>query len=171
MENRGRNSGSNDRFYFLGLEITVDSNCGHEIKKMLAPWKKSYDKPRQHIKKQIHHFANKGPYSQSYGFPVVMLQIWELDHREGWVLKHWCFRIVVLDGGGNGNPLQYSGLRNPLDRGAQLATVHGVHGVTKSHTWLSNLACARVHTHTDTHTNHHSRREIEHSRWTWRLAH
>ena len=52
---------------FLGSEITVDSDCNHEIE-TLAPWKKSYDQPRKHIKKQKHHFANKGPYSQSYGF-------------------------------------------------------------------------------------------------------
>ena len=54
-------------FIFLGSKITVDVDCSHEIK-MLAPWKKSYDQPRQHIKKQRHYFANKGPHSQSYGF-------------------------------------------------------------------------------------------------------
>ena len=55
-------------FIFLGSKITVDGECSHEIKKMLAPWKKSYDQPRQHIKKQRHYFANKGPSSQGYGF-------------------------------------------------------------------------------------------------------
>ena len=55
-------------FIFLGSKITVDSDCSHEIKKTLAPWKKSFDKPRQHIKKQRHCFANKGPSSQGYGF-------------------------------------------------------------------------------------------------------
>ena len=54
-------------FIFFGSKITADGDCSHEIKR-LAPWKKSYDKPRQHIKKQRHHFANRGPYSQSYGF-------------------------------------------------------------------------------------------------------
>ena len=54
-------------FIFLGSEITADGDCSHEIK-MLAPWKKSYDQPRQHIKKQRHYFANKGPSSQGYGF-------------------------------------------------------------------------------------------------------
>ena len=54
-------------FIFLGSKITADGDCSHEIK-MLAPWKKSYDQPRQHIKKQRHYFANKGPSSQSYGF-------------------------------------------------------------------------------------------------------
>ena len=47
-------------FIFLGSKITVDGDCSHEIKRMLAPWKKSYDKPRQHIKKQRHPFADKG---------------------------------------------------------------------------------------------------------------
>ena len=54
-------------FIFLGFKITEDSDCSHEIK-ILAPWKKSYDKPRQCIKKQRHHFADKDPHSQSYGF-------------------------------------------------------------------------------------------------------
>ena len=54
-------------FIFLGSKITADGDCSHEIK-MLAPWKKSYDQPRQHIKKQRHYFANKGPTNQSYGF-------------------------------------------------------------------------------------------------------
>ena len=55
-------------FIFLGPQITADSDCGSEIKKMLAPWKESYHKPREHIKKQRHHFANKGPCSQSFSF-------------------------------------------------------------------------------------------------------
>ena len=50
-----------------GSKITADGDCNHEIK-MLAPWKKCYDQYRQHIKKQRHYFASKGPYSQSYGF-------------------------------------------------------------------------------------------------------
>ena len=54
-------------FIFLGSKIIADGDCSHEIK-MLAPWKKSYDQPRQHFKKQRHHFPNKGPSSQSYGF-------------------------------------------------------------------------------------------------------
>ena len=64
--------------------------------KTLAPWKKSYDKPRQCIKKQRCHFANKGPSSQSYGFSSSHVQMWQLDHKEGWALKNWCFRILVL---------------------------------------------------------------------------
>ena len=57
----------------------------------------SYDKTRQHIKKQKHHFANRGPYSQSYGFSSSHVRMWELDHKEGWAPKNWCFRIVVLE--------------------------------------------------------------------------
>ena len=54
-------------FIFLGSKISADGDCSHEIK-MLTPWKESYDQPGQHIKKQRHYFANKGPSSQGYGF-------------------------------------------------------------------------------------------------------
>ena len=57
----------------------------------------SYEKPRQRIKKQRHHFADKGLYSQSYGFSSSHVWLWELDHKEGWVPKHRCFRTVVLE--------------------------------------------------------------------------
>ena len=57
----------------------------------------SYDKPRQCIKRQRHLFADKGPYSQSYGFSSSHVWMWELDHKEGWVLKNRCFWIAVLD--------------------------------------------------------------------------
>ena len=53
---------------FLGSKITADGDCSHEIKKMLAPWKESYEKSRQNIKKKRHHVANKCPYNESYGF-------------------------------------------------------------------------------------------------------
>ena len=55
-------------FLFLGSKMTADGDCSHEIKRRKTPWKKSYDQPRQHIKKQRHCFANKGPSSQSFGF-------------------------------------------------------------------------------------------------------
>ena len=61
---------------------------------MLAPWKKSYDKS---IKKQRHHFANKGPSSQSYGFSSSHVWMWALDHKEDWEPKNCCFWIVVLE--------------------------------------------------------------------------
>ena len=65
--------------------------------KMLAPWKKSYDKPRQHIKKQRHCFADKGLSNQSYGFSSSCVWMWELDLKEGWVPKNWCFWTRVLE--------------------------------------------------------------------------
>ena len=64
---------------------------------MPAPWEKSYDKPRQHIKKQRHYFAKKGPYSQSYGFSRCHVWMWELDYKESWVMKNWCFWPVGLE--------------------------------------------------------------------------
>ena len=64
---------------------------------MLAPWKKSYDQPRQCIKKQRHYFANKGPSSQSYGFSSSHKWMWELDYKESWALTNWCFWTVVLE--------------------------------------------------------------------------
>ena len=54
-------------FIFLGSKITADGDCSHEIKKMLTPWKESYDQPRQYIEKQRYYFANKDPSSQGYG--------------------------------------------------------------------------------------------------------
>ena len=79
-----------------GSKITADGNCSHKIK-TLAPWKESYDKPRQCIEKQRHHFADKGPYSQGYGFSSSHVQMWELNHKEGWRPKNWCFWTVVLE--------------------------------------------------------------------------
>ena len=99
--------------YLLGLQ----NHCGWWLqpcnKKMLVYWKESNDKPRQHIKGQRQHFAevreskgwDKGWDSQTYGFSSRHVQMWELDHKEGWVLKNWCFRKVVLD----------KSLESPLD--------------------------------------------------------
>ena len=64
---------------------------------MLAPWKKSYDKPRQHIKKQRHYFANKVPCSQSYSFSSSHVWIWNLYYKASWALKNLCFWTVVLE--------------------------------------------------------------------------
>ena len=70
----------------------------HEIKKkMLTPWKEGSDKTRQLIKKQRHHFANKDPYSQRYGFSSSHIWMWELDYKENWPPKNWCFWTVVLE--------------------------------------------------------------------------
>ena len=67
-------------FILGGSKITADGDCSHEIK-TLVPWKKSYDQPGQHIKKQRHYFANKGPSSQNYGFPIVIYGC------ESWTIK------------------------------------------------------------------------------------
>ena len=64
---------------------------------MLAPWKKSYDQPRQHIKKQRHYVANKGLSNQSYGFSSSHVWMWELHYKKSLVPKNWCFRTVVLE--------------------------------------------------------------------------
>ena len=64
---------------------------------MLAPWKKSYDQPTQHIKKQRHYFADKGPYSQSYGFSSSQVWMLGLEYKESWTLNNWCFWTMVLE--------------------------------------------------------------------------
>ena len=64
---------------------------------MLTPWQENYDQPRRHIKKQRHYFANKGVSSQGYGFSSSHICMWELDYKESWVQKNWCFWTVVLE--------------------------------------------------------------------------
>ena len=63
---------------------------------MLTPWKESYDQPRQHIKKQRHNFVNKVPSSQGYDYSSSHVWMWELNYKETWALKNWCFWTVVL---------------------------------------------------------------------------
>ena len=63
---------------------------------MLGLWEKNYDKPSQHIKKQRHHIDDKDQYSQSYGLSSSHVWMWELDYKESWALKNWCFWTVVL---------------------------------------------------------------------------
>ena len=65
--------------------------------KDICSLEESYDKPGQHIKKQRHYFADKGPSSQSYGFSSSHVWMWELDHKESWAPKNWCFGTVVLE--------------------------------------------------------------------------
>ena len=65
--------------------------------RVLALWKESYDKPRQCIEKQRHYFAVKGPSSQRYGFSSSHVWMWELDYKESWAPKYWCFWTVVLE--------------------------------------------------------------------------
>ena len=77
-------------------KITSDSDCSHKIK-AFALGKESYGKPRQHVKKQNHYFVNKGLSRQSYGFSSSHARMWEVDHKESWMLKNWCFWTVVLE--------------------------------------------------------------------------
>ena len=76
-------------------QISVDGGFSHEIKRCSLEGK--LWQTRQHIKKQRHHFANKGLYSQSYGFSSHHEQVWKLDHKESWVLKNWHFWTLVLE--------------------------------------------------------------------------
>ena len=92
----GETTETGSDFTFLGSKITEDGDDSHEIK-TLAPWKKSYDQPRQHIKSQRHYFADKFPSSQSYGFSSSHVWMWDLDHKESWVLKNWRFWTAVLE--------------------------------------------------------------------------
>ena len=84
-------------FIFLGSKITTDGNCSHEIKRCLLLGRKVMTKLRQHIKKQRHYFATKGPSSQGYDFSSGHVWMWELVYKESWALKNWCFWTVVLE--------------------------------------------------------------------------
>ena len=92
----GEKRRSKDRFYFLGLQ----NHCGRWLPAMklniLTPWKKSYNKPRQHIKKQRHHLPIKVHIVKAMVFPV-QVWMWEFDLKEGEVPKNWHFQIVVLE--------------------------------------------------------------------------
>ena len=83
-------------FVFLGSKITVDGDCSPEIKRCLFLGRKAMTN-LDSILKSRHYFANKGPYSQSYGFSSSQVWMWELDHKESWVPKIWCFWTVVLE--------------------------------------------------------------------------
>ena len=84
-------------FIFLGSKITADGNCSHGIKRCLLLGSKALTNLDSILKKQRHYFINKCPYSQSYGFSSSCVKVWELDHREVWVLRNRCFLIVVLE--------------------------------------------------------------------------
>ena len=84
-------------FIFLGSKVTADGDCSHEITRCLLLGRKAMTIPRQHIKKQRHYFANKGPSSQGYGFSSGHVWMWELNHKEGWMTKNWRFWAVVLE--------------------------------------------------------------------------
>ena len=83
-------------FIFLGSKITADGDCSHEITRHLLLRRKVMTKLDSRLKSR-HYFANKGVPSQSYGFPSSHVWVWELDYKESWVLKNWCFWSVVLE--------------------------------------------------------------------------
>ena len=84
--------------FFGGSKITADGDCSHEIKRCLLLGKKAMTNLYRVLKgRVIYHFADTGPYSQRYGFSSSHVRMWELDHKEGWVQKKWCFQIVVLE--------------------------------------------------------------------------
>ena len=84
-------------FIFGGSRITADGGCSHEIQRHFFLGRKAMTNHRQCIQKQRHHLADKGPYSQSYDFSSSHVQLWELDHKDGWELKNWYFQTVVLE--------------------------------------------------------------------------
>ena len=89
-------------FIFLGSKITADGDWSHEIKRHLLLGRKTMTKLDSILKKR-HYFVNKGPSSQSYGF--FSCHVWELDYKESWAPKNWCFWTVVLE----------KALESPLD--------------------------------------------------------
>ena len=97
MANKWGDSGKSDWLYFGGLQNHSRWWMQPWNLKMLAPWKKNYDQPRHHLKKQRHYFVNKCPSSQSYGFSNSHVWMWDLDHKKGWVPKNWCFWTVMLE--------------------------------------------------------------------------
>ena len=84
-------------FIFWGSKISADGDYSHEIKRHLLLGRKAMTNLLHHIKKQRHDFADKGLSSQSYYFSRSHVWMWELDHKESWVLKNWCFWTVVLE--------------------------------------------------------------------------
>ena len=84
-------------FVFLGSRITADGDCSHEIKRCLLLGRKAMTNLNNVLKKQRYHFVDKGLYSQSYDFSGSHVWMWQLDHKERWAMKNWCFWTVVLE--------------------------------------------------------------------------
>ena len=84
-------------FICLGSKIITDGWLQPQNQKTFAPWKESYDQPRQHIKKVRHYFANKEFSSQNYGFSSTHVWMWELDHKGGWGSKNSCISTVLFE--------------------------------------------------------------------------
>ena len=100
---------------------------------MFASFKKSCDQPRQHIKKQRHYFANKGLYSQGYGFPSSHVWMWQSDYKESWVPENWCFWTVVLEKTLE-SPLDCKEIQRVHSKGNAVLNIHWIF----SWSWNSN---------------------------------
>ena len=99
MANRWRNNGNGERLYFLGPKSLQMVTAAVKLKDACSLEDKLYQ-PRQHIKKQRHYFANKGPSSRSYGISISHVWMWELEYKESWVPKNdafelWCWRRLL----------------------------------------------------------------------------
>ena len=95
--NRWENNENSNRLYFLGLQNHCRMLTTAIKLKDACSLENSYDQTRQHIKKQRHYLATKGPSNQSYGFSSSHVYMWKLDHKESWALKNWCFWTVVFE--------------------------------------------------------------------------
>ena len=96
MGNRREKNGSSDILFSWAPKSLLMVTAAMKLKDACS-LKKSYEKPRQHIEKQWHYFADKGPYNQSYGFSNSHVWMWELDQEEGWVSTNWRFPTVMLE--------------------------------------------------------------------------
>ena len=95
MANRWGNNGNRERLYFLGLKITADDDCSHEIKRHLLLGRKAMTNLDNILKSR--DITNKDSSGPSYGFSSSHVWMWELDYKESWVPKNWCFWTVVLE--------------------------------------------------------------------------
>ena len=97
-----------------------------------------FNKSRRHVKKQRLHLADKSPYSQSYSFSSSHVQVWELDHKEGWAPKNWCFQIVVLEKTLD-SPLDWKEIKPVKPKGNQFWIFFGRTAVNTLATWCKVL--------------------------------
>ena len=142
LANRWGKSRNSDRFHFLGSKITVDGNCSHEIKRCLVLGRKAMTNQDSILKIPWYHFVNKNPYSQSHGFCSNHAWIWELDHKEGWALNHWCVETRVLEKTLE-SPLDSKEIKPVNPKGNQLWIFPGILGIPwkipwKDWRWSSN---------------------------------
>ena len=87
----GQNNGNSERLYFLGSKITADGDCHHEIKRYLLFGRKTMTNLDSILKSRNITLPKKGPSSQSYGFSSSDVWMWQLDYKESWTPKNWCF--------------------------------------------------------------------------------